>query len=78
MMMSNNNELMNAMNVNPRDFLIIKLLEFLRGHFQQWFYERREATAAMLTVLAKTPEDNLVRIYENSMGMEVIVLALVP
>ena len=78
MMTSNNAESMNAMNVNPRDFPITKLLEFLGGRFQQWFYERREATAAMLTVLAKTSEDNLLRIYENSMGIKVIVLTLAP
>ena len=59
MMTSNNAELMNAMNVNPRDFPITRLLEFLRGNFQQWFYKRREvASAVTLTVLAKTQEDN--------------------
>ena len=73
MMTSNNAELMNAMNVNPRDFPITRLLEFLRGCFQQWFYKMREATVAMLTVLVKTSEDNLVHIFENSMRMEVIV-----
>ena len=78
MLTSNNAELINVMNVNPRDFPITWLLEFLRGRFQQWFYKRREAIAAMLIVVAKIPEDNLVCIYENSRGMEVIVLSLVP
>ena len=77
-MLSNNAELMNAMNFNPRDFPIMRLLEFLSGRFQPWLYERKEAIVAILIVLAKTLEDNLVRIYENSMGTEVIVLALVP
>ena len=78
MMTSNNAESMNVMNVNPIDFPIIRLLKFLRGCFEQWFYERKEAIVVIFTVLAKTPEDNLMRVYENSMRMEVIVLALVP
>ena len=78
MMTSNNVKSMNVINVNPRDFPITRLLEFLRGLFQQWFYERKESVATMLTVLAKIPEDNLAHIYENSRKMEVIVLSLVP
>ena len=78
MMTSNNVESLNVMNVNPRDFLITRLFEFLRRHLQQWFYERREAVVAMLTVLASTPQDNLVCIYKKSMEIKVIVLALVP
>ena len=77
-MISNNAKSMNVMNVNPRDSPITRLLEFLRGHFQQWFYERKEVVAAILIVFAKTSEDNLVRIYENPRAMEVIVLSLVP
>ena len=69
---------MNAMNVKVRDFPITRLLKLLRGRFQQWFYERREAIVAMLTVLTKTPIENLMRIYENTMRIKVIVLALVP
>ena len=78
MITSNNAKSMNAMNVNPRYFPITRLLDFLRGHFQEWFYERREVAATMLTMFAKTSEDNLVCIYENSRGTEVIVLSLVP
>ena len=78
MMTSNNVESMNAMSVNPKDFLITRLLEFLRTQFQQWFYEKREVVAALLTVLVKIPEDNLVCIYKKSTGMEVIVLAFIP
>ena len=78
MMMSNSVKSMNAMNVNPRDFPITRLLEFLRGCFQEWFYDRREVAAAMLTIFSKTQEDNLVHIYENSRRMEVIMLSLVP
>ena len=54
------------MHVNPRDFPITMLLEFLRERFQEWVYERKETAATMLTILSKTPEDNFIRIYENS------------
>lgn len=70
-MTSNNAESMNALDVQARESPHLRLIEFLRGRMQQWFYQRRENAAGTFTVLAAAAEERIVEAYQNSIGFTV-------